>query len=242
MGLSAGARHDANERVMRPMHIVTLAAALVLAGMPSAFGQSTPAAPNLAAIADGKSWTLIHATGERLDGEGRPAVRLTAEGDSANGIVGLALPVGVTFATGVIEVDLKGRNVRQQSFLGVAFNVADEKNFEAVYFRPFNFKADEPMRGRAVQYIAWPVDTWEHLRKTAPGRFEHALDPAPDPDGWFHARIEVTAREVRVFVNDAKMPALVVDRLRPGGIRRPAGLFVDSAEGVYANFRVAPDR
>jgi hypothetical protein len=32
--------------------------------------------------------------------------------------------------------------------------------------------------------------------------------PVPDPDSWFHARIEVTDREVRVFVNDAKEPSL----------------------------------
>jgi len=63
----------------------------------------------------------------------------------------------------------------------------------------------------------------------------------PDPDGWFHARIRVTSSEVRVFVNDAPEPGLVVVRLARGGGKRPLGLFVDSAEGVYANLTIAPD-
>jgi hypothetical protein len=98
------------------------------------------------------------------------------------------------------------------------------------------------MRGRAVQYVAWPADTWEHLRKTAPGRFESSLHPVPDPDSWFHARIEVTDKHVRVFVDNASEPSLVVNRLLRGGQRRPAGLFVDSADGLYANLEITSDK
>lgn len=180
-------------------------------------------------------WKVTHAAAEGVEADGQHAVRLTAEGDSANGIVGLALPPAIRFSTGTIEIDLKGKNVRGRSFLGVAFNVVDEKTFEAVYFRPFNFKAADPFRTRAVQYIAWPANTWEHLRKSAPGQFENSVSPVPDPDGWFHARIEVSNNDVRVFVNHAKEPSLVTKRLSSGCVRRPAGLFVDSSDGHYAN-------
>ena len=224
------------------MNVIMLAVALTCFGLTHASAQENPDIPNLAAVADANSWRLIHATAESVELDGKRAVRLTAAGDSANGIVGLALPVGLSFATGTIEIDLKGKNVRQRSFLGVAFNVTDEKTFEAVYFRPFNFKAEEPMRSRAVQYIAWPGNTWEHLRSSAPGRFEHPVNPVPDPDSWFHAKIEVTDSQVRVFVNEAKEPSLVTSRLMIGGNRRPAGLFVDSADGVYANFKVTPQQ
>lgn len=198
--------------------------------------------PDLARIADPAAWHVMRAVAEPALKQGQPALRLVSEGDSANGIVGLALPHGVAFATGAIEIDLKGRNIRQRSFLGVAFNVVDERTFEAVYFRPFNFRAEAPFRGRAVQYIAWPGNTWEHLRQTQPGRFEQPLDPPPDPDGWFHARIEVAAAQVRVFVNHAKQPSLVVPRLAANGttVERRAGLFVDSADGFYANLRIEP--
>lgn len=224
------------------MNVIILTMALTCFGLTHASAQEVPLIPDLAAVADANAWRLIHATAESLEVDGKRAVRLTAEGDSATGIVGLALPAGLSFATGIIEIDLKGKNIRQRSFLGVAFNVTDEKTFEAVYFRPFNFTAEEPMRSRSVQYVAWPVNTWEHLRKSAPGRFEHPVNPVPDPDGWFHVKIEVTDSEVRVFVNEAKEPSLVTRRLVIGGNRRPAGLFVDSAEGIYANFKITPNK
>jgi hypothetical protein len=224
------------------MKIIVLTLALSCLGLTHVIAQERPDTPDLGAVTDAKSWKIFHATAETMEVDGKRAVRLVAEGDSANGVVGLALPMSLRFNTGIIEIDLKGKNVRQRSFLGVAFNVIDEKTFEAIYFRPFNFKAEEPMRGRAVQYVAWPANTWEHLRKTAPGRFENPVHPVPDPDGWFHAKIEVTDKQVRVFVDGASEPSLVVSRLLPGGQRRPAGLFVDSAEGLYANLRITPDK
>lgn len=220
------------------MHNKLLAAALLAVGLSHAIAQEKIDTPNLATLNDSKAWKLTHTTAEPAQIDGKPAVRLVSQADSANGIVGLAIPAGLTFTTGTIDIDLKGKNVRGRSFLGVAFNVVDEKTFEAVYFRPFNFKADEPFRDRAVQYIAWPANTWEHLRKNSPGKFEHRIEPVPDPDGWFHARIDVTERQLRVFVNDAKEAALVVERLATGGVKRPMGLFVDSADGDYANLKV----
>src|SRR5262249_39465973 len=142
--------------------------------------------PDLGKITTGKGWTIHNATAEAVEVDGRSAVRLKATGDSANGIVGLAVADGVQFDTGVIEIDLKGKNVRQRSFLGVAFNVADPKTFEAVYFRPFNMKAEGEFKNRAVQYIAWPDYTWENLRKNRPGKFEGPVSSVPDPNKWFH--------------------------------------------------------
>lgn len=222
------------------MRVIAVTAMLACLALAPFAAHARPQAPVLSTVADGKSWRVLQTGAEALEVDVKRAVRLTAEGDSANGIVGLALPAGLTFSAGTIEIDLKGNSVRGRSFLGVAFNVVDEKTFEAVYFRPFNFRADEPMRSRAVQYIAWPTNTWEHLRKTSPGQFEHAVAPVPDPDGWFHAQIEVTDTRVRVFVNHAREPSLVVRRLSAGHAPRPVGLFVDSADGLYADFSVAP--
>jgi len=224
------------------MKTLTLALLLTLAGLVHANVPGRPDAPDLSTVTDTRSWRLFHVSAESLALDGRQVVRLVAEGDSANGIVGLALPVALDFATGMIEIDLKGKNVRQNSFLGVAFNVADEKTFEAVYFRPFNFRAEAPMHERAVQYISWPANTWEHLRKNSPGQFEKPVSPVPDPDGWFHARIEVTEKQVRVYVNDASEPSLVTPRLAGSDRRRPVGLFVDSADGLYANMKVTSSR
>ena len=201
-------------------------------------GGNPPKVLNLATIDKPKAWTTIHVIANPVERDGREGAYLKSLADSANGIVGLALPVGVAFDTGVIEMELKGHGARGSSFLGVAFNVVDEKTFEAIYFRPFNFKADEPFRGRAVQYISWPAHTWERLRTDHPGRFEHPVNPVPDPDDWFRARIEVSDKQVRVFVNDANAPSLVADRLATDKAKRPMGLFVDSADGLYANVKV----
>ena len=70
---------------------------------------------------------------------------------------GIAILEGIRFSTGEIELEVRGKNVLQKSFVGVAFHGTDEKTYEAVYFRPFNFKNDDPVRrSHAVQYISHP--------------------------------------------------------------------------------------
>ena len=197
--------------------------------------------PDLSAIADAASWTIHHASAAVVQIDGRKAVRLIAEGDSAQGFVGLAVANGMEFDTGTIEIDLKGMGGQKRCFLGVAFNVSDEKTFEAVYFRPFNFTAEGESKDHAVQYIAWPLHPWDELRKDKPHVFEAPISPVLNPDDWFHARIEVGETQVRVFVNDVNQPCLTVDRLLKGGQRQPIGLFVDSHEGMYDNLKIMPN-
>jgi hypothetical protein len=217
-----------------------LAAALFTLSVTPGFGQEKVFTPDLSKIKDRASWTIYNATAEAVQADGKKAVRLKSKGDSAEGIIGLALPAGVDFTTGTIEVELKGKNVRQESFVGVSFNVVDDKTFEAVYFRPFNFKAQGEFKGRAVQYISWPAHTWEKLRESQPGKFEAPINPVPEPDGWFRARIEVGEKQVRVFVNGAQKPCLTVNRLTASGKSRRAGLFVDVSDGLYANLKIRP--
>ena len=70
---------------------------------------------------------------------------------------GVAWIEGSDFAEGTIEVDVRGRDVLGQSFLGVAFHRKDDTSYEAVYLRPFNFRAEDPARHQhAVQYIGVP--------------------------------------------------------------------------------------
>ncbi|HBL30854.1 MAG TPA: hypothetical protein DD490_28800 [Acidobacteria bacterium] len=216
---------------------------LVLFLLLAAAGQGQPrvVTPDLSTINDGASWTLHDATAEAVEVDGRKAVRLRSKGDSADGIIGIAVFNGFELTTGTIEIELKGKNVRQESFVGVAFNVAGAKTFEAVYFRPFNFRAEGVFKGRAVQYVSWPANTWEKLRESQPGVFEAPVQPVPDPDGWFRARIEIGEKQVRVFVESAAEPSLTVERLAEGGKGRPVGLFVDVSDGLYAHFKVSAD-
>jgi hypothetical protein len=197
--------------------------------------------PDLAKIAGGKGWSMHNATAEVVAGEGKSGVRLKAKADSITGIAGLVLADDVEFTEGVIEIDLKGRDVRP-SFLGVAFNVADEKTFEAVYFRPFNFNTNGEFKSRAVQYVAWPEHPWNELRKNRPGEFEGQVNSVPDANEWFHARFVIEMKQVRVYVNKSKDSCLVVNRLAAGGRGRKLGLFVDTGDGLYANLKISKTR
>src|SRR5262245_637023 len=195
-------------------------------------------APDLGRVNDAKSWQVIDADAS-VEG---PIVRLKPHGDPAVGShIGLALVQNVTFSEGTLEIDLRGGGQREASFLGLAFGVADPKTFEAVYFRPFRFADDDPdARGHAVQYVSWPNYTWEKLRRDKPGVYEAAIQPVPDPAGWFHVRIEVTKQKVSVSVDGSTRPCLVVDRLgrREGAI----GLWVDSMPAAFRNLRIEPAR
>lgn len=217
---------------------ILLAAGLVC----SAQEKEKTITPDLSQINDGKIWSLINVDCETAKEDGKRVVRLKPKGKpNTPAEMGLALLEGLEFTEGTIEVDLKGRGKVETSFLGVAFSVVDGKTFEAVYFRPFNFMRDddEAYRARAVQYISWPDDPWEKLRKEKPGVFESAVKPVPDPAGWFHARIEVTKKKVRVWVDDAKEPSLVVDRLASRD-KGKIGLWVDNRECSFSNLKIQP--
>lgn len=121
---------------------------------------------------------------------------------------------GLNFAEGTIEVELKGDARPQQSFVGVVFGGVDGSTYESVYFRPFNFGIADPVRrSHAVQYIAHPEWPWQRLRDERSGDFEKVVNPEPKANEWFKARVVVSEKTVRVFVNDGKTASLQVERL-----------------------------
>jgi Domain of Unknown Function (DUF1080) len=197
--------------------------------------------PDLSKIKDEKTWNVINADVTAVLDDGKSVVHLKPKGKALTpSDIGLAIVAGLDFAEGTLEVDLKGQGKIERSFVGLAFSVVDGKTFEAVYFRPFNFlRDDKSFRLHGVQYIAWPDSTWEKLRQEKPGVYESAVNPIPDPSEWFHARIEVTKHKVKVWVDDAKTPCLVVDRLS-GREQGKLGLFVDSREGAFRDLKILP--
>ncbi len=147
---------------------------------------------------------------------------------------------GVIFKNGIIEMDVKGKNVEQQSFVGVAFHgLEDTKTFDVVYLRPFNFKADDLVKkSHSVQYASHPDYPWPLLREKFNGKYESAINPAPDPNEWFHIRIEVNYPVVKTFVNGSLTPSLVVTKLneRKSGI---LGLWMgNNSDGSFANLKI----
>lgn len=137
-------------------------------------------------------------------------------------------------------MDIRGKDVLQGSFVGIAFHGSDSKAYDAIYFRPFNFRATDPVRRiHAVQYISLPGYDWPVLRKDFPEQYEKGINPAPPADEWVNARIVVSRDSVQVFVNNNPEPSLTVELLnkrRKGGI----GLWVGAGSGGdFANLKIS---
>jgi hypothetical protein len=146
---------------------------------------------------------------------------------------------GSEFADGTIEVDVRGRDVLQRSFLGVAFHGRDDNTYEAVYLRPFNFRAADPVRHQhAVQYIALPDYDWPRLRKDFPEEFENPVDPSIVPTDWVPLKVVVKGQTIQVFAGAATTPALEVRKLSAQD-RGTLGLWTgNNSDGDFANLRI----
>jgi hypothetical protein len=139
----------------------------------------------------------------------------------------------INFKNGTIELDIKGKDVRGESFVGIAFHASDSEHYAAVYFRPFNFR-DPERKGRSVQYVDIPGHDWDTLRERTPGKYENAVNPVPDPNDWFHARIAIKFPEIKVFLNDSNEPSLIVHEINKRG-EGNFGLWIDGSEGWFKN-------
>jgi hypothetical protein len=147
---------------------------------------------------------------------------------------GVAISPVPGFQDGDIDVDTRGRDVLQKSFVGVVFHYANDSTFETVWLRPFNFRADDTTRHiHSVQFASYPTYSWQRLRADHPGQFESALVPPPNPDGWVHLRVEVRGAHVRAFVDGKKVLDVESPAPRKGG---SVGLWVgDNSNGDFAN-------
>src|SRR5580693_761852 len=91
----------------------------------------------------------------------------------------------VSFGDGILDVDLRGKDVFLESFLGIAFHATDSAHYELVYFRPFNFRHTDTLRRKwSVQYMVFPDYLFDKLRKEHPLVYENAISPAPKADEW----------------------------------------------------------
>ena len=146
---------------------------------------------------------------------------------------------GSDFAEGTIEVEVRGRDVLQQSFLGLAFHRRDDDTYDAVYLRPFNFRATDPDRHQhAVQYVAVPDFDWPRLRKEFPEEFENPVDQSIAPTGWVPLRVVVKGRTIQIYAGPVKAPTLEVRKLGPHD-RGQIGLWVgNNSDGDFAALRI----
>ncbi len=158
--------------------------------------------------------------------------------DTANG-AGVAWIKNTNFSSGIIEFDVKGKDVMQQSFVGIAFHGTSDSAYDCIYFRPFNFNATDATRqSHSVQYISLPKYDWSYLREKFPGRYENALNSSINANGWFHAKLVIDVNEIKVFVNNNPLPSLTVQPLH-NYISGKIGFWVgNSSDGDFSNLNI----
>lgn len=145
----------------------------------------------------------------------------------------------VEFEKGVLELDVRGKDYKNHSFVGVAFHGTDTTIFECVYLRPFHFNQQQnPQKGRMIQYIARPAYTWQVFRAEFPGRYENSITPPPDPNSWVHLRIVVSDSTITVFINGNSSPGLAVESRGQRKTGSVGFYAADTSGGDFANLKI----
>lgn len=123
------------------------------------------------------------------------------------------LPIS-NFENGKIELVAKGKDILQGSFYGLVFHAENNSTFDVVYCRPFNFRADDPVRKiHAIQYSSNPDFDWPYLRENFNGIYEMGIDNPPAAEDWVTLTIEIQGDSIQAFINHSQVPALSVKKL-----------------------------
>ena len=223
---------------LTPRRLARLVAAAALILLPAGVcAQGTVSAHLAGAQAPPGGWHLFSRTVTTQDEGGREYLAMVGAPDT----VGLAWSPALAFADGDIEFDVRGRDIPGHSFVGIAFHIVSDTSFDAVYLRPFNFRAaDSARRAHAVQFVSAPAYPWDRLRAEQPGAFERAVPPALDPAAWIHVRVRVRGPAIDVYLDRAETPVLSVVNPSPhrsGGV----GYFVHGTSvGDFRDLVVRP--
>jgi len=152
---------------------------------------------------------------------------------------------GFDFTDGIFEVKVLSRVQqpspfpRAQGFIGVYFRAQhDDSAFESIYLRPnCGRSAIQAMRNHSVQYFAFPGFKFAELRKEAPGLYETWADIGLDE--WITMRIHVAGERAELYLNDARYPSFIVNKMKGTSRAGTIGLYVDiGTEGYFKDLRI----
>lgn len=156
--------------------------------------------------------------------------------------------IDMDFKNGIIEVQVLSRLLGDapdyaRGFIGVAFRI-DESNsqFECIYIRPTNGRAEEQLRRNAsTQYFSYPDFKFDRFRKESPGKYESYADMGLNE--WIRIKVEVKGEKARLYLNESKQPVLIVNDLKHGAdVTGGIGLWVDiGTEGYFTDLTVEND-
>lgn len=149
------------------------------------------------------------------------------------------------FSDGIFEVKVLAR-VQQpspfpasQGFIGLHFRAkTDDSAFESIYLRPNAGRADnQAVRNHSVQYFAYPGYKFDRLRKESNGLYETYADIGLDE--WITMRIHVKGERAELYLNNAKHPSFIVNKMKDVSAFGGIGLFVDiGTEGYFKDFKI----
>ncbi len=207
-----------------------------------------------ALLEPGKALRAHNVTVDHLQYKGRSAIRVRslASADSvydaqkAGTGGGFVVLEGTSFHNGMIEVDVAGMPqanapAQARGFVGIAFRVPpDALKYDYVYIRPTNGRAeDQERRNHSTQYASFPDNEWLKLREESPGKYESYTDLIPGE--WTHLKIEVNGVRMRLYVNGATQPTLLVNDLKLGDRTGALALWIGvGTEAYFSNLRLTP--
>ena len=211
----------------------TLLVALMLPGisMASAGGMTNVAAPDTTATyrMDAASWIMAAPVGWA----GKTAGAATFARDEGMPLGTMTLNEGIavldagSFSTGQIDFDIKPLGYDDA---GIIFHRHGKEDGEFVYVRA---NPDCPAAVDCVQYA--PITH----RLMAWNIYPNYQAPAPiAATGWNHVTIQVADRKMRVYLNHAAEPSIVVARLL--GLTSDGGIAF-KGPAIFANLVVRPD-
>jgi Domain of Unknown Function (DUF1080) len=150
----------------------------------------------------------------------------------------------IDFENGTIEVKVLSRLLKTASatargFIGVAFRIDDKNaNFECIYIRPTNGRADNQIRrNHSVQYYSYPDYKFDRLRKENPEMYETYADMGLNE--WITMRIAIKGKEAKLYLNNQQSASFIVNEMLGANTKGGIGLWVDvGTEGYFKDLKV----
>jgi hypothetical protein len=147
---------------------------------------------------------------------------------------------------GTIEVKMLSRIMENspfpaaRGFIGVGFRVDDQNNFDCLYLRPSNGRADDQVRrNHTVQYISYPGYNFGKLRREANGVYETYADIALDE--WIDVKIELQDKKARLYIKNQKEPSFIVNEMFRNTSTGGVSLWVEvGTVGYFKDLKVTP--
>ncbi|MFV8377545.1 hypothetical protein [Flavobacterium sp. LB3R33] len=151
----------------------------------------------------------------------------------------------VDIENGTIEIKMLSRIMENspfpaaRGFIGVAYRVDPEnKNFDAIYLRPSNGRADDQLRrNHTIQYFSYPGNTFSRLRKEANGLYETYADIGLNE--WIDVRIEFQDEKAVLYINNQKSPSFIVTKMLGTSKKGSIALWVEIGTiGYFKDLKV----